>query len=63
MNRKDEEKLPHVSQIAGIEASAELARKPPRQLLEHRLPVRRALPAALLVLDDQSSNLPVGLYF
>ena len=52
MNRKDEKKLPHVSQIAGIEASTELARKLARQFLEHRLPVRRALPAPLVKVHE-----------
>lgn len=61
--------LPHVSQIAGIEPPAKLRIEPTREIFEHRIAARCALPAALLLLDDFLADfavsrwLPNGLPF
>lgn len=60
-NRKGQVERPHVLEIGCREALAEVGGEPLRQVVQHRLAVRGALPAALFVLDDQPPDLPVGL--
>lgn len=62
MNWKRLVELSHVAQVGRGEPATELRREPPRQVVQHSLPVRGALRSALLVLDNQPSDLPVGLH-
>ena len=54
--------LPHLAEICHIESPPEIRREPPRQILQQRLAVCRAPPAALLVLHDQPPDLPARLH-
>ena len=61
-NREGQVKRPHVLEISCREALAEVGGEPLRQVVQHCLAVRGALPAALLVLHDESPNVPIGLH-